>query len=46
VDRVDHAGQAEIQDDQLGMLMTGQLQRGVGGVGERDLVAAGLQGKV
>jgi hypothetical protein len=45
-DRVDHAGQAEIQDDQLGMLMAGQLQRGVGGVGERDLVAAGLQGKV
>jgi hypothetical protein len=28
------------------MLMTSQLQRGVGGVGERDLVAAGLQGKV
>jgi hypothetical protein len=28
------------------MLAAGQLQRRVGGVGERDLVAAGLQGKV
>jgi hypothetical protein len=45
-DDVDHAGQAEIQEDQVGMLVASHLQCGGGGAGERDLVAADLQGKV
>jgi hypothetical protein len=45
-DQVNRAGQAEVKDDQVAMLIAGHLQGGGGGVGERDLVAVGVQGEV